>query len=242
MTTTAIIGGTGAELFPGRGNAESLQADNRWGEPSAPVERWIVGKQTVLFLARHGRDGGIAPHRVNYRANVRALRDLGAERILALNAVGGIGVPAGALVIPDQLIDYTWGREHSYCDGSNGPLKHIEFTEPYSGNLREKLLSAARRAAVPVVAGGVCGVTQGPRLETAAEIERLARDGCDLVGMTSMPEAALAAELGIDYACLALVVNAAAGRGSGGIHADIAAHLQSTVAAAAQLIDAFLQE
>lgn len=242
MTVTAIIGGTGADLFPGRDEAEMLLAANRWGEPSAPVERLEDGTHTLLFLARHGSDGLIPPHCVNYRANVQALYDLGAERIIALNAVGGIKVEAGALVVPDQLIDYTWGREHSFYDGTGKALEHIEFTMPYAHKLRLALVAAAEHAGVPVVADGVYGVTQGPRLETAAEIDRLERDGCTLVGMTSMPEAALAAELGLEYACLALVVNAAAGRGDAGIHTDIAEHLTATVEAAARIIDAFLQE
>jgi len=242
MTVTAIIGGTGAALFPGRTAAEEVRADNRWGDCSAPVERWEQGGGTVLFLPRHGRDASIPPHRVNYRANIQGLHDLGAQRIIALNAVGGIGVPAGALVVPDQLIDYTWGREHTYFDGTHSALEHVEITEPYAQNLRNSLLMAAGSAGVPVEAGGVYAVTQGPRLETAAEVDRLERDGCSLIGMTSMPEAGLAAELGIPYACLALVVNAAAGRGSAGIHADIEAHVNATMAAAAKVIDTFLQE
>ncbi|NND54747.1 MAG: S-methyl-5'-thioinosine phosphorylase [Gammaproteobacteria bacterium] len=242
MTVTAIIGGTGAALFPGRSAAEEVPVTTRWGECSAPVERWAQGDDTVLFLPRHGRDASIAPHRVNYRANIQALADLGATRIIALNAVGGITSAAGSLVVPEQLIDYTWGREHTYYDGSDGSLEHVEITEPYDSNLRKSLVSAATLAGVPVEAGGVYGVTQGPRLETAAEVDRLERDGCTLIGMTSMPEAGLAAELGVAYACLALVVNAAAGRGSAGIHADIEAHVNNTITAAAAVIDAFLQE
>ena len=242
MTVTAIIGGTGAALFPGRSAAEDVRGDNRWGECSAPVERWEQGGGTVLFLPRHGRDASIPPHRVNYRANIQALHDLGAERIIALNAVGGISSPAGALVVPEQLIDYTWGREHTYYDGSHSALEHVEITEPYDLNLRQGLVAAAEAAGVPLEPGGGYAVTQGPRLETAAEVDRLERDGCSLIGMTSMPEAGLAAELGIPYACLALVVNAAAGRGSAGIHADIEAHVNATMTAAAAVIDAFLQE
>ena len=242
MTVTAIIGGTGAALFPGRAAAEEVRADNRWGDCSAPVERWEQGGGTVLFLPRHGRDAAIPPHLVNYRANIQALHDLGAERIIALNAVGGITAPAGLLVVPDQLIDYTWGREHTYYDGSHSALEHVEITKPYELNLRQDLIEAAQAAGVAAEPGGVYAVTQGPRLETAAEVDRLERDGCSIIGMTSMPEAGLAAELGIPYACLALVVNAAAGRGSAGIHADIEAHVNATMSAAAAVIDAFLQE
>jgi len=242
VKVVGIIGGTGAELFPRRPDAERVRADNRWGEPSAPLERWNQGGHTVLFLPRHGAPASIPPHKVNYRANIQAMRDLGATEIVALNAVGGITRDAGTVLLPEQLIDYTWGREHTYFDGSHSALEHIEITVPYDENLRYRLAQAAEVAGALLEPGGVMAVTQGPRLETAAEIDRLERDGCDIVGMTAMPEAALAAELQIPYASLSLVVNAAAGRGSGGIHADIASHVEHTVGSAAQIIEAFLQQ
>ncbi len=242
VTVTAIIGGTGAALFPGGQLASGRMIDTRWGAPSAPVETRETAGRQVLFLPRHGPDGAIPPHRVNYRANIAALASLGVERIVALNAVGGIAADAapGAIVVPAQLIDYTWGRAHTYFDSEEEEQQFVDLSEPYSNNLREKLIDAARTAGVPVVARGTYGVTQGPRLETPAEIDRLERDGCTIVGMTSMPEAALAAELGLDYACLALVVNCAAGRGATAIHAEIEAYLQVTVEAAATIIEAWV--
>ncbi len=242
MTVTAIIGGTGAALFPGEATATAREVATRWGVPSAAVEERLIGNQRILFLPRHGRSGTIPPHRVNYRANIAALAELGAERIVALNAVGGIAADAvpGAVVVPDQLIDYTWGRAHTYFDSEDEDQVFIDLSEPYSKNLRNALISAAGSAGVPVVTRGTYAVTQGPRLETPAEIDRLERDGCSIVGMTSMPEAALARERGLDYACLGLVVNYAAGRGQADIHAEMDAWVQATVASAARIINIWL--
>jgi 5'-methylthioinosine phosphorylase len=177
------------------------------------VSEGIYAGRECLFLARHGVPHRIAPHRINYRANLWALRELAATEVLGVNAVGGIhpDMPTGALVLPDQLVDYTWGREQSVCDGESAPLDHIDFTRPYCASLRGRLLKAAASEEIDLVDFGTYGVTQGPRLETAAEVRRLANDGCDLVGMTGMPEAAIAAELGLPYASLCLVVNPAAG-------------------------------
>jgi len=241
VTVLAVIGGTGADYFPGRKATQEHVTANVWGQLSAPIEEWEAHGHRVLFLARHGTGGGIPPHRVNYRANLQGLREAGAEQIIALNAVGGISISAGKLMVPDQLIDYTWGRGHSYYDSAEAPIEFIDFTKPYSDILRNGLIKACARAGVAVTSRGTYGVTQGPRLETAAEIDRLERDGCDVVGMTAMPEAALARELGIPYAALAMTVNAAAGRdATHGIHADIARHIKSTVADAARVIDAYL--
>ena len=150
---------------------------------------------------------------MNYRANIAALGALEVQAILAVNAVGGVdpSLPPGALVVPDQLIDYTYGRDHSFFDGEAGPLDHVEFAEPFTPALRRALLGAGSEAGIAVHEGGCLAVTQGPRLETAAEVRRLARDGNDLVGMTTMPEAVLAREAGLPYACLAVVANPAAG-------------------------------
>lgn len=166
------------------------------------------------FLARHGRPHHIAPHRINYRANLRALYDSGARRVVAINTVGGITprAAAGTVMLPDQIVDYTYGREHTFYADETLAVQHVDFTEPYSQSLRAELLRAAEDAGVGIIDGGVYAAAQGPRLETAAEIRRLERDGCDIVGMTGMPEAALARELGIEYASLCVVVNAAAGK------------------------------
>jgi 5'-methylthioadenosine phosphorylase len=170
----------------------------------------------VAFLARHGYGHTITPHEVNYRANIWALKTEGASDIISVASVGGIGegFGPGVLAVPDQLIDYTWGRKQTFFDGGEKPVTHIDFTHPYTGQTRQMLLSAAAACGERVTDGGVYAATQGPRLETGAEVNRLERDGADLIGMTGMPEAALARELGLNYATLAVVVNHAAGRGN----------------------------
>jgi 5'-methylthioinosine phosphorylase len=212
MTTRlAIIGGTGAlDLFE---ILEQSPVRTIWGEPSAAPARIQLGDEDAWFLARHGNPHRIPPHTVNYRANIAALAELGVRDIIAINAVGSVDpeLDPGALVVPEQLIDYTWGREHSFSDSADQELQHIEFGKPFSQRIRQSIVDAAGRAAVSVTDGGCYGVTQGPRLETEAEIRRLAQDGCTLVGMTAMPEAALAREAGLEYASLCVVANAAAG-------------------------------
>ena len=210
----AIIGGTGLYRMAALGDVCRHQIDTPYGPPSDDVVEGELADRRVLFLARHGEGHGLAPHEINYRANLWALRHLGAQRVLAVNAVGGISerMSPRAIAVPDQLIDYTWDRAHTIF-GEGGTVEHVDMTWPYDAELRAALLGAARRAEVAIVDGGTYGATQGPRLETAAEIRRLARDGCDLVGMTGMPEAALARELGLAYACIAIVANWAAGCG-----------------------------
>ncbi len=221
----AVIGGTGLQALAGFETDSEHPLQTPFGEPSGPIREGLLAGRRCLFLARHGVPHRIAPHRINYRANLWALRELGADAVLGVNAVGGINpaMPTGRLVIPDQVVDYTWGREHSFYDGVSyasesargelTPLEHIDFTEPYDAGLRRGLAAAARGLGLDVASGGTYAATQGPRLESAAEVRRLAQDGCDLVGMTGMPEAALAAELGLPYASLCIVVNAAAGLG-----------------------------
>ncbi len=215
MSSFAFIGGTGMEAFAGLTIVREHALETPFGAISQPVMEGQLAGRTVFFLHRHGGDRAIPPHLINYRANIWALQQLGVATVVGVNAVGGIApeMRPGRLLIPDQLIDYTWGREHSFDDGSSGALLHIDFTEPYDRDLRLALLEAADRARIPHEATGVLGVTQGPRLETAAEIQRMARDGCDTVGMTGMPEAALAREAGLAYAAVCMVVNPAAGLG-----------------------------
>jgi 5'-methylthioinosine phosphorylase len=209
----AIIGGTGLYRLAGLEEAEAQVPETPYGEPSGALRCGRIGDAQVVFLARHGEAHSLPPHRINYRANLWALHALGVRRVLALNTVGGITerYPPRALGLPDQLIDYTWGRIATFGEEAGSPVQHVDFADPYTPSLRRDLLAAAGRAGVTVVDGGCYGATQGPRLETRAEIARMRRDGCDLVGMTGMPEAALARELGLDYACLALVANWAAG-------------------------------
>lgn len=210
----AIIGGSGF-YTPGDDFEleEQFGPTTAYGETSADVLRGRWRGAGILFLPRHGPGHRIPPHLVNYRANLRALADAGATRIVAINAVGGISddMPPLTLATPDQIIDYSSGREHSFSDGSGDSVLHADFTHPYSERLRAAIAAAAGRAGLPLLTSGTYACTNGPRLETAAEVRRLARDGCSMVGMTGMPEAALARELDIDYASLALVVNWAAG-------------------------------
>jgi 5'-methylthioinosine phosphorylase len=211
----AVIGGTGVYALAELADAQAHLPETRYGFPSGPVHIGTLGDRRVAFLARHGEGHSVPPHRINYRANLAALKMLGATRVLALNTVGGIAGQCAprALVCPDQLIDYTWGRVSTLAEEDGSDVLHVDFGEPYTTTLRTAVLAAARRAGVAVVDGGCYGATQGPRLETKAEIARMRRDGCDLVGMTGMPEAGLARELQLDYACLAIVANWAAGAG-----------------------------
>jgi 5'-methylthioinosine phosphorylase len=214
-----IIGGTGLTSLKSLRITGREVVQTPFGEPSGPLTYGDLCGKRVVFLARHGYGHTIPPHRVNYRANVWALHHVGVRRVVAVNAVGGIlaELAAGALAVPDQIIDYTFSRGHTFFEDGLGHVVHIDFTWPYCQELRARLLAAAAKAGVAVHDGGTYGATQGPRLETAAEIERLERDGCDMVGMTGMPEAALARELDICYACCAVVANPAAGRGEGQI-------------------------
>jgi 5'-methylthioinosine phosphorylase len=214
----ALIGGTGLYRLAALEDVRTLEGGTVYGEPSGPVRIGTLAGRTVAFLARHGEGHSLPPHKINYRANLRRLKDLGATRVLAQNTVGGI-TPAWApqvLGCPDQLIDYTWGRVSTVCEEADTEVLHVDFGDPYTPALRASVLAAAASAGVAMVDGGCYGATQGPRLESRAEIARLRRDGCDLVGMTGMPEAALARELGLEYACLAVVANWAAGCGDGG--------------------------
>ncbi|HFS0499848.1 TPA: S-methyl-5'-thioinosine phosphorylase, partial [Pseudomonas aeruginosa] len=217
MSVYAIIGGTGLTQLEGLTLSESLPIETPYGAPSAPLQRGRYAGREVLFLARHGHPHRFPPHQVNYRANLWALKQAGAEAVIAVNAVGGIhaAMGTGHLCVPHQLIDYTSGREHTYFAGDIEHVTHIDFSHPYDEPLRQRLIEALRALGLAHSSHGVYACTQGPRLETVAEIARLERDGNDIVGMTGMPEAALARELDLPYACLALVVNPAAGKSAG---------------------------
>jgi len=211
----AIIGGTGLYKLAELEDVEAHQPVTHYGALSGPVRVGMLDGHRVAFLARHGEGHSLPPHKINYRANLAALKALGAQRVLALNTVGGITERFGPRVLacPDQLIDYTWGRISTICEEPGTEVLHVDFGEPYTRSLRHAVLAAAAGANVALADGGCYGATQGPRLETRAEIARMRRDGCDLVGMTGMPEAGLAREMGLDYACLAIVANWAAGAG-----------------------------
>ena len=216
---TAIIGGSGLTEF------EGLTIDHRevmrteFGEPSGPLTFGQLGGKDIVFLSRHGPEHIIPPHRVNYRANMVALKQLGVGQIIAVNAVGGIdqGLKAVDLVVPDQIIDYTYSRDHTFFDSEHGPVKHVDFTYPFSEALRKVIIEIAHQQKISVTPNGTYAATQGPRFETAAEIDRMERDGATIVGMTGMPEAILARELGLGYAMIAVIANLAAGRSDGEI-------------------------
>ena len=210
----AVIGGTGLTEIDGLEVIHREVVHTPYGEPSGPITHGMIAGKRVVFLARHGYASNIPPHRVNYRANLWALKSLGVEKVVAVAAVGGITplMEPTRLVIPDQIVDYTYGRAHTFFEDGLEHVTHIDFSWPYCAEVRDALLNAAQCAGVSVVAQGTYAATQGPRLETAGEIRRLERDGCDLVGMTAMPEAALARELGLCYATCAVVANWAAGK------------------------------
>jgi 5'-methylthioinosine phosphorylase len=211
----AIIGGSGLSQLDNLEIRHRKVARTPYGEPSGPLTFGSVSGGEVVFLARHGYGHTMAPHEVNYRANLWALKDEGVEGIVSVASVGGIrkDLQPGALLLPDQIIDYTWGRGSTFFEGADAPVTHVDFTQPYSESIRGRIREAARRCGERLIEGGVYAATQGPRLETAAEINRMERDGADVVGMTGMPEAVLARELDLDYATIAVVANYAAGRG-----------------------------
>jgi len=216
MTELAIIGGTGLTRLEGLEIERREVMHTPFGEPSGAITYGnLCGKQ-VAFLPRHGYGHTIPPHMVNYRANLWCLQNKGIRKVISICAVGGIrkDLVPGVLIIPDQIIDYTWSRHHTFFEKDLASVTHIDFTEPYCQDMRTSLISAARETGVSVIESGTYGASQGPRLETAAEIDRLERDGCHMVGMTGMPEAALARELDLCYAACAVSANWAAGRGA----------------------------
>lgn len=221
----AIIGGSSLDTLAVLENVRRVEMDTPYGAPSGPFIYGRLRQREVIFLARHGEKHQLPPHKINYRANLWALREQQVTDVIAVATVGGIAaqlVP-GSVAVPDQILDYTWGRAATFFDGEGAAVTHVDFTQPYSEALRARLLGAARKAGVTVHTGGTYAATQGPRLETAAEISRLARDGAHMVGMTGMPEAVLARELNLRYAGIAVVVNAAAGTGESRLAIDLSA-------------------
>lgn len=210
----AVIGGSGLSKLANMEVVSRKVCRTPYGEPSGPLVIGRMRGREVAFLPRHGHGHTIPPHEVNYRANIWALKDEGVEGIVSVVSVGGIraDLGPGVLVVPDQILDYTWGRRSTFFDGG-ATVTHVDFTEPYSAELGARILAAAKACGEAVLQGATYATTQGPRLETAAEITRLERDGADIVGMTGMPEAALAREAGLPYAAIGVVANFAAGRG-----------------------------
>lgn len=236
-----LIGGSGLSELASLQNVQALSAETALGMASAtPMLGHLQGVE-CCFLSRHGTPKRIPPHKINYRANLLALQQAGVRRVIAFNIVGGVAAPFvdGALLVPHQIIDYSWGREPSYFDGEFKALDHIDFTEPFDEALRQLLLQAATDCNLSVLDHGVYACTQGPRLETAAEVDRLERDGSDVIGMTLMPEAALARELGLQYASICLVVNPAAGRSA--VPITMAAIERVVAQGMSQMLDIFLR-
>lgn len=211
----AIIGGSGLAKLADLEDTRRQVVRTPYGDPSGPLTFGRLDGVELVFLARHGYGHTFAPHEINYRANVWALKQSGVDGVVSVATVGGIrpALGPGTLVLPDQIIDYTSGRAGTFFEGPDQPVTHIDFTLPYDEAMRQRLALAASGLGEQLVSGATYGCAQGPRLETAAEILRMERDGCDLVGMTGMPEAALARELDLPYAALAVVANHAAGRG-----------------------------
>ena len=241
-----VIGGTGTQPLVRIGHGWRPATDSArtpYGAASAIPEIASTDSAEILLLHRHGKPPGFAPHLVNYRANMWLMKELGADAVVATYAVGAIApnVRNADLLVPHQVIDYTWGRQHTYVEP--GEIRHVDFTEPFDTDIRTRLISAGDGCDLTgqLHRHGVYGCVQGPRLETAAEIDRMERDGCTVVGMTAMPEAVLARELGIPYAGVCLVVNAAAGRGDGPITgAEIDAALKRAVVDVERLLVTFL--
>jgi 5'-methylthioinosine phosphorylase len=210
MSKYGVIGGTGLPEITGLVTTHQTSVKTPYGEPSSPLIYGLLGNKEVVFLSRRGKEAAIVAHKINYRANIWSLRDAGIQRIIATAAVAGIddALNIGDVILPDQLIDYTYGREVSFdrVDANGCTESHISFTEPYSAELRDKILTISKETDFSLRTSGTYAVTQGPRFETRAEAARLARDGCHFVGMTGMPEASLARELGMEYACIALVI------------------------------------
>jgi 5'-methylthioinosine phosphorylase len=240
MVDLAIIGGTGLTSLKNLEIVRREVVHTPYGEPSGALTFGNLCGTQVVFLARHGYGHTIPPHMVNYRANMWALKHAGVTRVISICSVGGIRSDIGpaTLTIPDQIIDYTWSRGHTFFEKDLKHVTHIDFTQPYCEDMRQALIAGAARAGIDVIVGGTYGATQGPRLESAAEIDRMERDGCDMVGMTGMPEVALAREIELCYAACAVCANHAAGRGEGAIDmAQIETVLKGSMARVRSLLE-----
>lgn len=241
MARIGIIGGTGLNELA-QATPSEVEVETRFGPASAPLQTATLNGHELYFLARHGQPHTIAPHRINYRANIQLFRTVAVDALIATNAVGGVAasLAPGEIVFPDQIIDYSYGREHTFVDDAH--LEHVDFTHPYDDDLRQRLHSAASSTLdCGLRDGGVYACTQGPRLESAAEIRRLQNDGCDVVGMTGMPEAGLAREAGLRYAAVCLVVNMGAGLSAEPLQeADIVAESERGMKHVVELLRAFL--
>jgi 5'-deoxy-5'-methylthioadenosine phosphorylase len=242
----AIIGGSGLAKLSALDKPHRMVMRTPYGAPSGALTFGHLAGREVVFLARHGYGHTIAPHDINYRANISVLKELQVEGVIAVATVGGIreDIAPGSLVVPHQIVDYTHSRKSTFFEGPDVPVTHVDFTLPYAERLRARLLDAAHACGEAVIDGAVYACTQGPRLETAAEIDRIEGDGGDVVGMTGMPEAALAREAGLDYAALCVVVNHAAGRGASRRQIkldELETVMRATVVRAVRILEALLR-
>lgn len=245
MSELAIIGGTGLTKLADLCIARREVLHTPFGEPSGPFIHGEYCGTEVVFLARHGSGHTIPPHKVNYRANLWALQQIGVKKVIAVAAVGGIrqDMEPGQIAFPDQIIDYTYSRHQTFYERDLTHVVHVDFTEPYCPEMRDVLIAGSQALGIGAVENGVYGATQGPRLETAAEIDRLERDGCDIVGMTGMPETALARELELCYCTIAVVANWAAGRSPGPIMGEVIdANLKTGMARVKTLLEKAIPE
>ncbi len=245
MSLVALIVGSGYQQFDALHTDHTESLITPYGHPSAPLQFGSIMNQAVVILPRHGSAHTLPPHKINYRANLWALKSIKVDAIIALAAVGGISenMAPASIVAPNQIIDYTYGREHTYFDDCDKAVTHIDFTYPYDEGLRTQLITAANEAGISIIPSATYGCTQGPRLETAAEIQRMEKDGCDIVGMTGMPEAALARELEIPYATIAMVANWAAGKTTGIIcMEEIQSYLTASMTQMNQIITAWAKK
>ena len=239
----AVIGGSGLSKLSILEESRPVSVRTPYGQPSGSLALGTIRGRPVVFLARHGGEHTIPPHQINYCANLWALKEQQPSGVLSIATVGSIraDLKSGSLLLPDQILDYTWGRRSTFFEGEGAKVTHIDFTEPYSGAMRRRVAAAAQSCGEKIFDGGVYATTQGPRLETAAEIDRLERDGADVVGMTGMPEAALARELGLEYAAIAVIINPAAGRGESK-HAISLDRMQAVLEQAMQRVRKIIEE
>lgn len=211
MIEIGIIAGSGLQELGCEEIVETITLETPFGEPSDLYRICSISGAKAAFLPRHGIPHHIPPHKINYRANIWGFKKLGIRKVISINAVGGIkeGLKPGVIVIPDQVFDMTHGRENTFFDKDE--VVHIDLTEPFCKGLRELLFCAAENIGIPLVRSGTYACTNGPRLETGAEIRYFSTIGADIVGMTVMPEASLAREAEICYASISVVTNYAAG-------------------------------
>ena len=206
-----LIAGTGFYDLPALKDGESRELDTLYGKAQIRSGEWNGAR--LIFLTRHGVGHSIPPHLINYRANIKAMKDLGVEQIIAINVVGGINpkLSPGDLCLIDEFIDFTSGRQHTFSDGSKPSVQHVDLTRPYDAKIQSALRQSAKESGILLHENGVYAGFNGPRFETPSEIRLAALAGATVVGMTGCPEVSLARELGIAYASIALVVNPAAG-------------------------------